>query len=137
MTSHELLHIVFQPLGCKKIAQALRLSHSLINKWQEPSGKPNSGELNPLDRLVALHQLTGDRRLLDYVCEQAGGRFVPAAELPPLVRRWWTQLKAEMDALIKAGQTKQKLADGSRQKLTGGCRHRLPGGRCGFPSRNR
>jgi len=77
MESHELLREVIQKTGAKTVASDLGLSVSLIYKWTEPSAPDSgSGAVNPLDRIAALQRCTGDVRIAQWVCQQAGGFFV-------------------------------------------------------------
>ncbi len=85
MQSYELLREVFKKTSAKQVAADLGLSLSMIYKWAEPTERVEpmpaepavgSGASNPLDRLVALHRCTGDRRLIQWICQQAGGFFV-------------------------------------------------------------
>lgn len=84
MQSHELLHEVFQNCSPKQIAADLNLSLSLIYKWAEPSEETGSGTTNPLDRIEALVRCTNDPRLVQWICERAGGFFIknPKAHWP-------------------------------------------------------
>ncbi len=85
MHSHELLHEVLQKTSAKQIASDLNLSLSLIYKWAEPSDDASgSGSTNPLDRIEALHNSTQDERIVQWVCERAGGFFIknPKARWP-------------------------------------------------------
>ncbi len=139
MKANEVLRKFFKKHGTKKLAGTLGLSEPFLYKWCQPDGGKASGGWNPLERVAALTAATGDEALLDHLCEQAGGRFVRSAEMPTLLRRWWTQLKAEMEALLKTEGGKRKAEAalepaGDLQCQPGGfrCRHRLPGGRCGF-----
>ena len=136
MKSHEVLRKAIKPVGCKHVAAELKLSPSLIYQWsRDKDGK--SAAANPLDRVAQLVAVTGDESLLDHLCQQAGGRFVRPEELPALVRRCLLQVKAEVDALLKAEGGKRKDAFNPagvcRCPAEGSCySHRLPGGRCGF-----
>jgi hypothetical protein len=75
MQSHELLREVFEKKKPKEIAADLGLSSSMIYKWGEPN-TAGSGIGNPLDRVEALLKSTGDHRLVQWICERAGGFFI-------------------------------------------------------------
>jgi hypothetical protein len=77
MQSHELLREVFQKASAKQAASDLGLSLSMIYKWAEPSEQPaGSGAANPLDRIEALLRCTGDLRIVQWICQRAGGFFI-------------------------------------------------------------
>lgn len=76
MQSHELLREVFQQTSAKQIAADLDLSLSTIYKWAEPDEHDGSGMANPLDRIEALLRSTGDKRLVQWICQRAGGFFI-------------------------------------------------------------
>lgn len=76
MQSHELLREMFQKCSAKKLAAELGLSLSMIYKWAEPDDGSGSGSVNPLDRLEALVRCTDDRRLVQWICQRAGGFFI-------------------------------------------------------------
>ncbi len=88
MQSYELLREVFENKTPKQVAADLGLSLSMVYKWAEPpnhaSGlrseaaarRAGSGTGNPLDRIEALLQSTGDRRLVQWICQRAGGFFI-------------------------------------------------------------
>ena len=80
MESHELLKAVFRDKGPKQIAEDLGLSLSLIYKWAEATGERGTGTPNPLDRIQELLDSTGDQRIAEWVCECAGGYFVPNSD---------------------------------------------------------
>jgi hypothetical protein len=75
MQSHELLREVFEKKKPKEIAADLGLSSSMIYKWGEPN-TAGSGIGNPLDRMEALLKSTGDQRLVQWLCQRAGGFFI-------------------------------------------------------------
>jgi hypothetical protein len=75
MQSHELLREVFEKKKPKEIAADLGLSSSMIYKWGEPN-TAGSGIGNPLDRMEALLKSTGDERLVQWICQRAGGFFI-------------------------------------------------------------
>jgi len=76
MQSHELLREIFQKSSAKSIAADLGLSLSMIYKWAEPDDGNGSGTVNPLDRVEALLRCTNDNRLIQWICQRAGGFFI-------------------------------------------------------------
>jgi hypothetical protein len=77
MQSHELLREVFQKSSAKQVAAELGLSLSMIYKWAEPpDASAGSGTVNPLDRIDALRHCTGDPRIVQWICQRAGGFFI-------------------------------------------------------------
>ena len=75
MESHELLREVFENKPAKEISGDLELSTSMVYKWAQPVA--NGGGIgNPLDRIEALYRSTGDQRLIQWVCQRAGGFFI-------------------------------------------------------------
>jgi hypothetical protein len=75
MKSHEVLTEAVQSIGVKSIAYDMGLSASLLYKWLQ--SEHNSGTaINPLDRVMELHQLTGNDNLIQWICNNAGGFFV-------------------------------------------------------------
>ena len=83
MQSHELLREVLKKHSAKQVADDVGLSPSMIYKWAEPSAA--SGTANPLDRIEALIQSTRDLRLVQWICQRAGGFFItnPVNALQP------------------------------------------------------
>jgi len=75
MKSHELLREVFDKCNPKQIAADLGISVSLVYKWAEPE-ETGSGAANPLDRIEALLRCTQDERIVQWLCEKAGGFFI-------------------------------------------------------------
>src|SRR3954447_3348835 len=75
MESHELLQQVFQKTSPKEAAAQLGLSLSMIYKWAEPPDQ-KSGAANPLDRIEALIKCSNDQRIVQWICERAGGFFI-------------------------------------------------------------
>jgi len=77
MQSYELLREVFENKTAKQIAADLGLSLSMVYKWAEPPNTAaGSGTGNPLDRIEALLKSTSDRRLVQWICQRAGGFFI-------------------------------------------------------------
>jgi hypothetical protein len=77
MESHEVLKDAVKDTGVKAIASDMNLSSSLIYKWCEPSSTDvDAGANNPLDRIAQMLQITGDTRMVSWICQQAGGFFV-------------------------------------------------------------
>lgn len=76
MESHELLREVFEKKAAKEVSADLSLSTSMVYKWAQPRSGEGSGIENPLDRVEALFESTGDRRLIQWLCQRAGGFFI-------------------------------------------------------------
>lgn len=76
MESHELLHDVLAKSSAKQVAADLGLSLSMVYKWAEPDEGTGSGAANPLDRIETLLRTTGDQRIIQWLCERAGGFFI-------------------------------------------------------------
>ena len=77
MQSYELLREVFENKTPKQVAADLGLSLSMVYKWAEPPNHAaGSGTGNPLDRIEALLTSTGDHRLVQWICQRAGGFFI-------------------------------------------------------------
>lgn len=76
MQSHELLRAVYAAGNPKQIAADLGLSLSLIYKWAEPTAGTGSGAINPLDRIEQLVRSTRDDRIVQWICQRAGGFFI-------------------------------------------------------------
>ena len=84
MQSHELLKEVLKKTSAKQISADMGLSLSLIYKWAEPpQDETGSGANNPLDRIEQLLRITNDPRIAQWVCEQAGGFFIPNPKTKP------------------------------------------------------
>jgi len=76
MKSHELLREVVAKKTPKQVSADLDLSTSMIYKWTQPPDEQGSGVDNPLDRVEALFTSTGDHRLIQWLCQRAGGFFI-------------------------------------------------------------
>ena len=87
MESWEVLKDAVERVGAKAVAARLRLSTALVYKWcQEPPSDEDpqsSGARNPLDRLHAIAKATEDPRVVNWLCNQAGGFYVANPEVDP------------------------------------------------------
>jgi hypothetical protein len=84
MQSHELLREVLETTSPKKIAADLGLSESLVYKWGQPPRLPGDGRAdNPLQRIEALIQSTGDSRIAQWICQRSGGFFIRNPDKTP------------------------------------------------------
>jgi hypothetical protein len=76
MESHEVLRNAFAKTSPKAVASDLGISLSLVYKWAEQQSEDGSGSRNPLDRLMKIIELSGDLRIVEWLCQQTGGYFV-------------------------------------------------------------
>jgi len=83
MESHELLRKIFDKKPPKEVSADLELSTSMVYKWAQPRDGEGSGIENPLDRVEALFSSTQDHRLIQWLCQRAGGFFILNPENTP------------------------------------------------------
>ncbi|NIP95540.1 MAG: helix-turn-helix domain-containing protein [Akkermansiaceae bacterium] len=76
MESHEVLKNSFESTSPKAIAAELGVSLSLVYKWAQEQSETGSGSRNPLDRLLEIIRLTGDLRVVEWLCQKCDGYFV-------------------------------------------------------------
>ena len=79
MRSYDVLKKAADVIGVKALAAKLRLSPALVYKWcqeYDPKDPDIGGARNPLDRLAEIVQATGDERVVNWLCHEAGGFFV-------------------------------------------------------------
>ncbi len=82
MRSHEAIKHAADKVGVKSLAASLRLSQALIYKWcqeSDPNDPDTSGARNPLDRLAEIVHATDDTKVVEWLCHQANGFYVPNA----------------------------------------------------------
>jgi transcriptional regulator with XRE-family HTH domain len=92
MKSAEVIELAVADKGPKAVAAALGVSLSLIYKWSE--GKTG----NPLDRVEELIAATGSTAPVTWLCQQAGGSFLPR---PPASQIDEARLVAETQRMLK------------------------------------
>lgn len=82
MESTHVLSRAVKSKGVKSVAAGMKLSASTIYKWCESTqDKVSSGAVNPLDRVAQLYELTGDKGLVAWLCQRAGGMYVANPEI--------------------------------------------------------
>ncbi len=123
MKSHELLREVFDTASPKQIADDLGISISLVYKWAEPP-EQGSGAANPLDRVDALLQSTKDPRVVQWICNRAGGFFVrnptmarPGAYAVIPVMNKIVQEFADMLGVIASAALDNNITSGEATKI--------------------
>ena len=82
MKSHILLRKILKTPSAKEIARAMNLSVSTIYKWTECRAR-SSGIRTPLDRVVLLHRVTGDKSVINWICSEADGYFIKNPKTEP------------------------------------------------------
>lgn len=86
MRSHQVLKRAADRVGVKSLAAKLRLSPALVYKWcqeHDPADPDASGARNPLDRLADIVTTTGDTEVVNWLCHEADGFFVPNPDREP------------------------------------------------------
>jgi hypothetical protein len=87
MKSFEVIRQAVDEMGVKAVAASLKVSPALVYKWCEPPAEHDdpdqSGAKNPLDRVRELFMKTRDVHLIRWLCNQAGGFFVPNPGVEP------------------------------------------------------
>ena len=77
MDSHEVIQqAIDKKSNVKEVASQLGISGSLVYKWASGEDYKGEGASNPLDRVLKLYEITGDDRLIQWLCQKAGGVFV-------------------------------------------------------------
>lgn len=100
--SDEVLRRAADKIGVKALAAELKLSQALIYKWCQPhdgDDPDSSGAINPLDRVAEVYDSTQDPELINWLCQRAGGFFVPNPEVKPATRE--TELLMATQRLVK------------------------------------
>ncbi len=106
MKSWEILREATEKVGVKALAAKLGLSTALVYKWcqpHDPEDEDASGALNPLDRLAQIVEATGDKELVNWLCNKAGGFFVPDTQVDGR--------KMGSDLLVGAQQLVKEFSD--------------------------
>ena len=84
MNSNTVLKEAIKPLGAKYVAEQMGLSSSLLFKWCQ--GEFNSGTaIDPIQRVIKLHEITKDDCIIQWICQKAGGVFIKDIWLTMLV----------------------------------------------------
>lgn len=76
MESHEVLRKALEHANPKEISSELGVSLSLVYKWAQRADELGSGTVNPLDRVLQIHRISGDDMVIHWLCRKAGGFFV-------------------------------------------------------------
>ncbi len=100
--SHEVLKQAADRIGVKALAATLKLSPALVYKWcqeYDDEDPDTSGARNPLDRLAEIIDATGDVDVVTWLCNRAGGFFVPNPDVS--VRDLGTDLLVGTQRLVK------------------------------------
>ena len=74
MDSRDLIRDLLDHGDVTDIARQAHTSRSMLHKWHQ---RGDHARTNPIEHLGGLYRATGDRRLLDALCAEADGTFVP------------------------------------------------------------
>lgn len=127
-----LMREILQQNQPKQLAELLGISLSTLYKWTEET---ENGRRSPLEFLELLVKAPGGERLVERLCEQAGGKFVRGEKLRVLACEECQQLIAKLEALMQLGAGGKPV--GNRKLEIGNgrgraCRYRRANGRCGW-----
>ncbi len=117
MKSYEVIHKAVDRVGVKTVAATMNLSGSLIYKWcqnaRDEEAAEASGAINPLDRMASLWDCTHDVTLIDWICQRAGGTFVPDPTLGLDVNSEYVQRTQQMiqDFSVLLGSMSESIVD--------------------------
>ena len=82
--SDEVLKRAADGIGVKALAAELKLSPALVYKWCQPNDANDpdaSGARNPLDRVAEVFRATQHPDVINWLCHQADGFFVPNPDI--------------------------------------------------------
>lgn len=132
MKSWEVLRDATDKVGVKTLAAKLGLSTALVYKWCQESPKDDpsaSGARNPLDRVREIYEITGDPRMVNWLCNATGGFYVANPEVNPgqaegkllgttqrVVEDFGEMLTAVSSSIENDGQISPEEADRIRQR---------------------
>ena len=114
MRSHEVLKEAFEKTSPKALASDLGVSLSLVYKWGQEQSEIGSGSRNPLDRLLAIIQATGDLRILRWLCEESGGYYV--TNPPSSCDKGYEVLPATSEILTRFSMMVNKISEAAQDK---------------------
>ncbi len=118
MESHEVLKQAFEKTSPKALASDLGVSLSLVYKWAQEQSEIGSGSRNPLDRLRAIIQATGDTNILRWLCEDAGGYFMTNPK--SYCEKGFEVLPATSEILVQFSAMINKISESAQdQSITG------------------
>jgi regulatory protein CII len=83
--SHDVMREAAEKVGVKALAAKLNLSTAMVYKWCQEAAKDDpasSGARNPLDRMKEIFDITQDPKLINWLCNSAGGFFVQNPATP-------------------------------------------------------
>lgn len=101
LQSNEVLREAIDKVGAKAVAHRLNISAALVYKWcQEKADEDidGSGARNPLDRVLEIIRITGDHRIVNWLCNRTGGFYV--AHPDPKPEREWNMVHATQEMLV-------------------------------------
>ena len=114
MESHEVLKDAFDKTSPKALAADLGVSLSLVYKWAQDQSELGSGSRNPLDRLKAIIDSTGDLTILRWLCEESGGYYV--TNPPSHCEQGYQVLPATSEILTKFSSMINKISEAAQDQ---------------------
>ncbi|NOZ69827.1 MAG: hypothetical protein GXP46_11435 [Deferribacteres bacterium] len=129
--SYQVLKSVIEKVGAKMVAAELNVSPTLVYKWCEevaelPDGSKTSGAPNPLDRIIRIYEVTEDERIINWLCQSAGGFFVKNIhsdksdiniDVFQNIQRFVKEFSDTLDAIVQSYNDDKKISESDARKI--------------------
>ncbi len=130
-SSYQVLKRVIEKVSAKMVASELNISPTLVYKWCEevtelPNGSKTSGAPNPLDRIIRIYEVTGDEKIINWICQSAGGYFVKNIysnktdiniDILQNIQRFVKEFSETLDTIVQSYNDDKKISDNDAQKI--------------------
>lgn len=130
-SSYRVLKKVIEKVGAKMVASELNVSSTLVYKWCEevtelPDGSKTSGAVNPLDRIIRIYEITEDEKIINWLCQSAGGFFAKNIhtdksdiniDMLQNIQRFVKEFSDTLDAIVQSYNDDKKISDSDARRI--------------------